>query len=63
MSSPNNNLTRQAEYSRWFLIVVAIFMTCLFAANIISVKMITIFNLILPAGTIIFPVSYILETF
>jgi uncharacterized integral membrane protein (TIGR00697 family) len=59
MSLQDKNVIKQAEYSRWFLIVVAVFMTCLFAANIISVKMVTFFNFVLPAGTIIFPMSYI----
>jgi hypothetical protein len=42
MEIHENKIAKQAEYSQWFLIVVAIFMTCLFAANIISVKMINL---------------------
>ena len=39
--------------------VVAVFITCLLIANIISVKLVTIFGLVVPAGVIIFPLSYI----
>ncbi len=42
-----------------FVIVAAIFVTCLITANIIIVKQITVCGLILPAAIIIFPVSYI----
>lgn len=50
-------LTRQ--HSTWFVIVVAIFITCLLIANIIAVKLVNIFGLIVPAGIIVFPISYI----
>jgi uncharacterized integral membrane protein (TIGR00697 family) len=46
-------------YSRWFLAVTAIFITCLITANIIAVKLVSIFGFVLPAAVIIFPVSYI----
>jgi uncharacterized integral membrane protein (TIGR00697 family) len=46
-------------YSYRFVFVVAIFVTCLVTANIISVKLINVFGLVLPAGILIFPVSYI----
>ena len=36
-----------------------VFITCLITANIIAVKLINIAGLVLPAGTIIFPLSYI----
>jgi len=42
-----------------FVIVAAIFVTCLITANIIIVKQITVCGLILPAAIIVFPVSYI----
>lgn len=48
-----------ARYSSWFILVVAIFITCLITANIIAVKLIGVFGLVLPAAIIIFPVSYI----
>ena len=46
-------------YSQWFVIVVAVFVTCLITANITAVKLVSIFGLILPAGVIVFPISYI----
>ena len=46
-------------YSKWFVVVVAIFVTCLITANITAVKLVSILGLILPAGVIIFPISYI----
>lgn len=45
--------------SSWFVMVVAIFITTLIAANITSVKLIGLWGLALPAGVVIFPVSYI----
>ena len=53
-----NNTHRQ--YSRWFIVVVALFVTCLITANITAVKLISVFGLVLPAAIIIFPISYIL---
>jgi len=47
------------KYSHWFLIVVAVFVTCLITANIIAVKLVDLFGLILPAAIFIFPLSYI----
>ncbi len=52
-----NNNTR---HSNSFLVIVALFITSLITANIISVKLITIFGMILPAGIIVFPISYII---
>jgi queuosine precursor transporter len=53
------NSPRREVYSQWFVIVVAVFVTCLITANIAAVKLISIFGLVLPAGVLIFPVSYI----
>jgi uncharacterized integral membrane protein (TIGR00697 family) len=47
------------QHSTWFVILVAVFVTCLVIANIIAVKLVTIFGLTVPAGIIIFPISYI----
>lgn len=52
-----NNNTR---HSNSFLVIVALFITSLITANIISVKLITIYGMILPAGIIVFPISYII---
>lgn len=45
--------------SKWFLAIVAAFVTCLITANIIAVKLVSIFGLVVPAAVIIFPISYI----
>jgi uncharacterized integral membrane protein (TIGR00697 family) len=49
----------RAGHSSWFVFVACLFITCLITANIISVKLISIFGWVLPAGMIIFPISYI----
>lgn len=49
----------QQQHSTWFVVVVAVFITCLLIANIIAVKLVNIFGLTVPAGIIIFPISYI----
>jgi len=49
----------RGRYSHWFLLVTSIFITCLITSNIIAVKLVNIFGLILPAGILIFPISYI----
>ncbi|MEZ4865683.1 MAG: queuosine precursor transporter [Caldilineaceae bacterium] len=45
---------------RYYDVAVALFVASLLTANIIAVKLIQIGPLILPAGVVIFPVSYIL---
>jgi len=45
--------------SPWFTGLVAMFVTCLITANITAVKLIDVFGLILPAGIIVFPLSYL----
>ena len=47
------------SHSFYFIILVAIFITCLITANITAVKLINLLGLILPAGVLIFPLSYI----
>jgi queuosine precursor transporter len=47
------------QHSTWFVVVVAVFITCLLISNIIAVKLVNIFGLTVPAGVIIFPISYI----
>ena len=46
------------KVSPWFMIVVAVFITCLITANITAVKLISLFGL--PAAIVIFPISYII---
>jgi len=48
-----------ARYSQWFVLVTAVFITCLITANITAVKLVGVFGLVLPAAVIIFPLSYI----
>ncbi|UCE97945.1 MAG: queuosine precursor transporter [Dehalococcoidia bacterium] len=45
--------------SHRFLIIAALFVTCLITANIIAVKIIAVGSIFLPAAIIVFPLSYI----
>jgi len=47
------------RYSGWFVLIVAVFVSCLITANITAVKLINLFGLILPAAIFVFPLSYI----
>lgn len=47
------------KVSLWFVVVVAFFVTCLLTANILAVKLISLFGWLLPAGVILFPLSYL----
>lgn len=49
----------EQKYSVYFVTIVASFITCLIIANIIAVKLVNIGGLTVPAGIIIFPISYI----
>lgn len=55
----NREAKAQGGYSPWFVLIVAIFTTCLITSNIIAVKLIRVFGLVLPAAIIIFPLSYL----
>jgi uncharacterized integral membrane protein (TIGR00697 family) len=44
---------------RYFSVVTAVFVTCLIISNIIAVKLVNVLGLVLPAGVIVFPISYI----
>jgi queuosine precursor transporter len=46
-------------YSIWFTLVAAVFITSLITANIIAVKLIAVWGLVLPAAMVIFPLSYL----
>lgn len=59
MSTQDANSPARTGYSQWFVLVVAVFITSLVTANVMAVKLVGIFGLILPAGVLIFPVSYI----
>jgi uncharacterized integral membrane protein (TIGR00697 family) len=43
-----------------FVGCAVLFVTCLLSANIIATKLVTVAGVVLPAGVVIFPVSYIL---
>lgn len=47
------------KFSHRFVIITALFVTTLITSNIIAVKLVDFVGLVLPAGIIIFPVSYI----
>jgi uncharacterized integral membrane protein (TIGR00697 family) len=47
------------RYSIWFVILVGVFITCLITANIAAVKLVNVLGFIVPAGIVIFPISYI----
>ena len=47
------------KYSNRFVIITALFVTCLLTANIIAVKVWGIGSIFLPAAVIVFPFSYI----
>jgi len=49
----------QGGYSPYFVVLVAVFITCLITANITAVKLVGVLGLVVPAAIIIFPISYI----
>jgi queuosine precursor transporter len=53
--------SQRRSFSHAFLLLVALFISSLLAANIIAVKVVEIVGLVLPAAIIIFPLSYILS--
>jgi len=55
-----DTISDNTTHSNAFILVVAGFITSLLIANIIAVKLMDIGGWILPAGVIIFPISYIL---
>ncbi len=59
MLTPEQKAPMRRRYSHWFLLIASIFITCLITSNIIAVKLVNILGWVLPAGTLIFPISYI----
>lgn len=47
------------KVSFWFVVIAAVFVTCLITANIIAVKFILLLGFLVPAGVIVFPLSYL----
>ncbi|MBR3255935.1 MAG: queuosine precursor transporter [Clostridia bacterium] len=52
---------KKEEYSKFFIIICSINITCLLISNIITIKTINIFGFIFTAGDILFPITYILN--
>jgi uncharacterized integral membrane protein (TIGR00697 family) len=59
MLTLEHEASKSNRYSHRFLLVASIFITCLITSNIIAVKLVNIFGLVLPAAILIFPLSYI----
>lgn len=53
-------MSQDVRYSYWFMIIVALFVTCLITANITAVKLVNLYGFVLPAAILIFPISYII---
>lgn len=51
----------KTDHWKYLDLFASLFIACLLAANIVSVKMFQIGSFVLPAGTIIFPISYIVN--
>lgn len=47
------------KVSFWYVAIASVFVTCLITANIMAVKLISPFGFLVPAGIIIFPLSYL----
>ncbi len=45
---------------KWFHVVTALFVTVLIVSNIIAVKLISVWGLVLPAAVVLFPIAYII---
>ncbi|HEU5348185.1 MAG TPA: queuosine precursor transporter [Ktedonobacterales bacterium] len=53
-------LEAKRGFSGWYVVLAALFVTCLLVANIIAVKILALpFGLFVPAGVVIFPLSYL----
>ncbi len=62
MSSASSERTIEGGHlkvSFWFVVIAGVFITCLITANIIAVKFILLLGFLVPAGIIVFPLSYL----
>ena len=59
MNLPGDPTAKEPHHSKWFVGVVALFITSLITANITAVKLVNLAGFILPAAIFIFPISYI----
>lgn len=48
------------NYSKIFIFMIMLYTACLLIANILAFKIVDILGLIVPAGTLVFPITYIL---
>ena len=53
-------LQHESRYSSFFVAVTALFVTCLLISNVTAVKLFMVQGLVLPAGIVVFPISYLL---
>ncbi len=60
MSPQSEPISAQARHSHWFVIVAAVFVTCLIISNIVAVKLISVEGIVVTAAITIFPISYII---
>ncbi len=51
---------RVTDGPRWYPFLVGLFSGTLIVSNIIAVKLVTLFGLVLPAAVVVFPLAYIL---
>jgi queuosine precursor transporter len=54
----NASPVRSRNY-RWLSLITALFVTVLLVSNIVAVKLVQVFGLVLPAAVILFPIAYI----
>jgi queuosine precursor transporter len=57
--SPADRSQNDGKFSGSFLVIVSVFIGCLLTSNVIAVKLISVLGLVMPAGVIVFPLSYI----
>jgi uncharacterized integral membrane protein (TIGR00697 family) len=50
----------EARYSGLFVAVAVAFVACLITANVVSAKLVDVAGFVLPAGIVIFPISYVI---
>lgn len=56
----DNEMNKNCEYvSKIFVVICAMFITCLLLSNLVAGKIIRIINISLPAAVILFPITYI----
>jgi queuosine precursor transporter len=58
--TPLGPVQSDGRYSTWYVVLAAVFVTCLITANIIAVKVLALpGGQVVPAGIIVFPLSYL----